>query len=787
MKQTAVFYKAGDALNSYEAHVPAPYLRLERSFPAGRRYTLTVSGLGFYMLWVNGKEITKGLLAPYISNPDDLVYFDRYDITALVAGQPVSAIGIVLGNGMQNAPGGAVWDFDIARFRNAPCFAALLTVTDADGNEETTDLGAGFRAHPSPILFDDLRSGCFYDANLALPGWNEPGFDDADWTPVKKADAPRGEYRICTADPITVREEIAPVSVRPARMDDRFSNRENMRLPTQYRFNKLGQEGVLFDFGVNTAGVCRLRVDGEPGQQIYIQFCELMTQDGRPSYLNSGSFYPDGYGQSLLYICKGEPDETFVPAFCYYGFRYAMVFGLTPAQVRPETLTLLAAGTDLRDRGGFCCSDATMNALGRMARNSDRSNFFYFPTDCPHREKNGWTGDAAVSAEHMLLTLTPDASYREWLRNICRAQAPDGSLPGIVPTGGWGFEWGNGPAWDNVLSELCWQLYRMRGDLAAAGECADALLRYLAYLSVRRDADGLIDFGLGDWLQPGKGAGDSIAPVRLTSSVMSLYIAEKSARLFDALGYATHAKFAWTLQAELRKAVRDEFIDFSSMTVHPRCQTSQAMCLYYGVFDPAERPQACRVLETIVHESGDHIDCGMLGLRVIFHVLSDCGLGDLAFRMITRTDFPSYGMFVARGMTSLPEDFQPDEDLDTPNSLNHHFFGDFVSWMIQRVVGIRVNPALKGPDDFEIAPDFLAALDFAEGFYEAPCGKVTVRWERRDAAMLLRIEAPAAATGRITLPAGWVFADDPWGRVDGADRLPLAAGEYRCRRRTDNN
>ena len=784
MEQNAIFYKAWDAFNSYETHVPAPYLRLDRSFPAGSRYQLTVSGLGFYMLYLNGKDITKGLLAPYISNPDDYVYFDRYDVTALVAGQPVSTIGLILGNGMQNAPGGAVWDFDIARFRNSPCFAVLLTATAADGTETTVDLGAQFKAHASPILFDDLRSGCFYDANLELAGWNQPGFDDADWTPVKRADQPRGEYRICTADPITVREERPPVAVRPARMDDRFSNRENMRLNTQFKFNKLGQEGVLYDFGVNTAGICRLRIDGEPGQQIYIQFCELLTQDGRPSYLNTGSFYPDGYGQSLLYICKGEKDEVFEPAFCYFGFRYAMVFGLTPAQTRPETLTMLPAGTDLKVRGGFDCSDAVMNALGRMVQTSDRANFFYFPTDCPHREKNGWTGDAAVSAEHMLLTLTPEASYREWLRNICKAQRDDGNLPGIIPTGGWGFKWGNGPAWDNVLSELCWQLYRWRGDLEAARECADALLRYLAFLSVRRDAGGLIDFGLGDWLQPGKGAGSPVAPVRLTSSIMSLYIAEKSAALFDALGYEAHRQFAQTLYDGLRAAIRAEFIDFASMTVRPRCQTAQAMCLYYGVFDPAERPQAGRVLEAIIHESGDHLDCGMLGLRVIFHVLSDCGLGALAFRMITRTDYPSYGMFVQRGETSLPEDFLPPEDADTPNSLNHHFFGDIASWMIQRVAGLRVNPARRAPEEFEICPDFLETLTFAQAYYEAPCGRVFVRWERTAETVTLKIEAPDAATGRISLPAGWVFSADPERSTDGADRIPLAAGTYVCRRRT---
>lgn len=93
--------------------------------------------------------------------------------------------------------------------------------------------------------------------------------------------------------------------------------------------------------------------------------------------------------------------------------------------------------TRLRERGGFSCSDETINALQAMVRRSTLTNFHHFPTDCPQREKNGWTADASLSTEHTLLNLEPDKNYHEWLRNIRKAQADDGSLPGVVPTGGW--------------------------------------------------------------------------------------------------------------------------------------------------------------------------------------------------------------------------------------------------------------------------------------------------------------------------------------------------------------
>lgn len=157
----------------------------------------------------------------------------------------------------------------------------------------------------------------------------------------------------------------------------------------------------------------------------------------------------------------------------------------------------------MEERGGFTCSDQTANRLQEMTRRSDLSNFFYFPNDCPHREKNGWAADAALSSEHMLLNLGVERCYREWLHNISRAMDANGALPGVIPTGGWGFFWGNGPAWDNVLFYLTYFTYRYRGDRTVITENAAAMMRYLHYIGTRIEEDGLIAFGLGDWCPVG--------------------------------------------------------------------------------------------------------------------------------------------------------------------------------------------------------------------------------------------------------------------------------------------
>lgn len=744
------FICAGTAYADYDRQVPAPYLR--RSFSlnsAPSAAEVLVTGLGFYRIFVNGQEITKGPLAPYISAPDDLVYFDRYDLSGLLH-QGENVIGLLLGNGMQNSFGGYVWDFDKAKWRGAPMAALRLTASLSQGEEFTLESDEAFRTHPSPLLMDELRSGEIYDARLEIPGWCAPGFDDSNWENALPAPMPRGEFRLCEAEPIVVSQELPPVSVTPC------------------------QEGWLYDFGVDTAGRTRLRINGTPGQEITIAYGEWF-HDGflDRSNINFGDRGDprSDHVQRSRYICRGQGPEEYVPYFAYFGFRYAYVTGITPEQAVPELLTYEVMHSDLKERGGFSCSDETANLLQLFTRRSTLANFFYFPTDCPHREKNGWTGDAALSAEHTLINLEPEASYREWLRNIRAAQDSRGALPGIVPTAGWGYEWGNGPAWDCVLTYLPYFTWRYRGDLEIARENATAMFRYLHYLSTRMDADGLLAIGLGDWCPPERDAGDYKSPLVFTDSVISMDIAKKAGELFQALGLEREASYAKEMAQSLRSSIREHLIDFSLMTAAGACQTSQAMALYYDVFEPGEKPAAFARLLEMIQECDGHMDTGILGSRVIFHVLSAFDCADLAYEMITRPDFPSYGNWIARGATSLWEDFHS-ESSGTVNSLNHHFFGDISSWFIQSIAGIVYNPAGNDTARLDIRPHFIQKLTHAEAFHLAPAGKISVCWERDGKDILLRLEIPQGMQGSLYAPRGWKLPG-------GQGVLPLASGEYR--------
>ena len=503
------FIAAGYEFADMENFVSAPFFR--KKFTVGRIKTaeVIIGAAGFYKLFLNGKDITKGELAPYINNTDDLVYYDRYDVTSYLA-EGENVVAVLLGNGFQNNPGGAVWDFDKAAFRSAPKFAMSLSLVDTDGNETVIESDESFKVCDSPILFDDYRCGEYYDARLEIPHFHSADFDDSDFKNAIKVKSPRGEKRLCTADPVKCYGEIKPVLV------------------TKHL------NGWLYDFGENNTGVCRLSIDGTEGQKITLYYGE---------WLKNGVFCRDNirfthqtdlqreFVQKSEYTCKSGY-QTHTPSFIFNGFRYVYVEGITEAQATKDLLTYLKMSSLKESAGKFTCSDEVINKIEEMTVRSDISNFIYFPTDCPQREKNGWTADASLSAEQLLFNFYPEKSYREWMRNIYKAMNDKGQIPGIIPTGGWGYHWGNGPAWDNVIVNLPYYTYLYKGDREILEELSIPLMRYLNYLFSRLDEKGLIAIGLGDWCQVHHGGENYTTPLVVTDTILTFDIAQKAAFIY---------------------------------------------------------------------------------------------------------------------------------------------------------------------------------------------------------------------------------------------------------------
>ena len=733
------FIAATKEYTTHDTHVNAPYFRKVFTFIKGKNAKIRICGLGFYELYINGKNVTKGRLAPYITNPDEALYYDEYDVTEnLLDGENV--IGVWLGNGFQNNPYGDIWDFDKAAFRSAPKMALALFV---DG-EAVLESDESFLTKPSPITFDDLRAGEHYDARLETAGWNTLGLDERDWQPAIFATTPTGAKKLVEAEPITVHEEIKPISVQ-----------------------KTPKGAHLYNFGVNFTGVCRLKIRGERGQQVKLTYGETTLNgelDLRNIVISTIGLRKD-YDHCDWYILKGDGVEYYTPRFTYHGFQFVSVEGLTDEQATLDLLTFEVMHSAVESVGDFRCSDGVLNQIQESVRRSDLSNLFYIPTDCPHREKNGWTGDAALSAEQMLLNFNVKKTFEDWLFSVRNAQNEHGAIPGIVPTGGWGFAWGAGPNWDDVLFELTYQIYRYSGDEQVILDNIGAMETYLRYMQTKKNEDGLFCYGLGDWCQP-FARFQPTTPVELTDGVKCIDICNKTAQMAKVVGDTALAAMAEEMASEITRAFRTKYIRDGKLTVLE--QTALAYVLYYHIADDCKEALKAQLLDCIA-EKNDHFATGVLGARTLFRVLADLDEADLAYKLIMQPDCPSYAQHVRCGARTMFEAFYPiregayadgewwRENGEPHDSLNHHFFGDVSAWFIAYVTGIKINPDFNAPNAVKIAPNFLAELSFAEGEYTHKNGQIRVRWDKlEDGDVRLQITLPCGVEGGLRLPKGYV-------------------------------
>ena len=726
------FIAATTEYTTKETHIPAPYFRKKFHFTQGKKAEIRICGLGFYELYVNGINVTKGRLAPYITNPDEALYYDDYDVTEyLENGENV--IGVWLGNGMQNNPYGDVWDFDKAAFRSAPKFALAFYQDGAVAFESDES----FVTKPSPILFDDLRAGEHYDARKEIENWNTLALDDSDWQSAIPATTPAGAKKLVEAEPILVHGEIKPVSV-----------------------TKTPNGCYLYDFGINFTGVCRLRIKGERGQQIRLSHGEIVL-NGDLDMRSMACYWEDAdflYTQCDWYTLKGDGEEIYTPRFTYHGFQYVSVEGLTDEQATLELLTFEVMHSAVKKKGDFCCSDEIANAIQESTQRSDLSNLFYIPTDCPHREKNGWTGDIALSAEQMLVNFSVEKTLEDWLFSVRNAQDARGAIPGIVPTGGWGFAWGAGPNWDDVLFEIPYQIYRYTGNTKAIEENMAAMYTYLQYMETKKNEDGLFCYGLGDWCQPKKNYQYS-TPEELTDSVKCIDMCEKAVKMAKLVKNQTLQDYAKRLAEEIRASFKKKYIKDGKLTIAE--QTAVAYTLYYGIAKEDEPSLKAQLLELVAADGV--FTTGVLGARTIFRVLSDMQQGNLAYKLIVQPKFPSYGYHVLHGAKTLLERFYELQDGvwlqkngEKHDSLNHHFWGDVSAWFILYVAGIRINPDFYNPNQVEIAPDFIDALSFAQGSIEHTQGGIFSRWDRLDEnSVKLTLILPQGVQASLRLPVGY--------------------------------
>jgi alpha-L-rhamnosidase len=722
---------------------PAPYFRttfeLPKAVKTARAY-IAVAGL--YELYLNGRKVGNHRLDPMYTRFDRRTLYVTYDVTSYLR-PGKNAVGVLLGNGWYNHQSTAVWYFHEAPWRNRPAFCLDLRLTQADGSVTTVSSGLNWKTALSPLVFNSIYTAEHYDARLEQPGWNTADFDDAKWKPVMPRAAP---------SPHIVAQALQPI-------------RNVEAIPTK-AVAKLNDTTYVFDLGRNIAGVSQIRAEGPAGTVLRLKHGERRYPDGHVDQSNIDVHYrptdkSDPF-QTDIFTLGGRGEETFMPRFNYKGFQYVEVTSSRPLALTAASLTGYFMHSDVAPVGQVKSANPTIDKIWWATNNSYLSNLFGYPTDCPQREKNGWTGDAHIASETGLYNFDGITIYEKWLADHRDEQQPNGVLPSIIPSNGWGYEWGNGPDWTSTIAIIPWNIYLFYGDSKLLADCYGNLKRYVEHIE-EQSPQGLTDWGLGDWV-PVK----SKSPVELTSSVYYFTDASILAKAAKLLGHPADYTHYSALAQKIQAAINAKYLNRQTNLYGSGVQTELSVPLYWGVVPEELRAKVAANLARRVAADNYHLDVGLLGTKAILGALSDNGQADVAYRLAAQETYPSWGWWMANGATTLYENWPIDAKSDI--SMNHIMFGEIGAWLYKGLGGIKPDPAQPGFKHVVLTPHFVAGLDHFEASHDGPYGTIRSAWKRTGATVVYSVTVPPNTTTTLTLPVA------PGQAVYQAGKLLATAG-----------
>jgi alpha-L-rhamnosidase len=569
------------------------------------------------------------------------------------------------------------------------------------------------------------------------------------------------------APPVRRVEEIVPVSVR-----------------------RLDADRQIVDLGQNINGWLRLAKLGPAGTTITLTHGEWLGPDGdvTTEHLKPAvPFLPHPLpaGQVDVVVSAGVPGETFEPRHTTHGFQYVRIEG-HPDDLTIDDLRGVLVHTDMRRTGWFACSDERLTRLHEAAVWSLRDNVCDVPTDCPHRERAGWTADWQAFIPTAAFLYDVAGFSTKWLRDVAVDQWPDGTIANISPaTRGEGMQgpvaFLNGSAgWGDAVVIVPWELYRAYGDVAILEEMWPAMVAWLDRAELiaatqrhparaaRRPVPAahekyLWDSGFhwGEWLEPGGGPGADFGGFVAADKgdVATAYFAHSAglmARIAGVLGRRADAARYTELAENVRGAWRAEYVGVDGR-LSPDTQANHVRALAFDLLPTDVRgPVADRLVE-LIRSAGTHLGTGFLATPYLLPVLADAGHLDVAYELLQQDTEPSWLVMIDRGATTMWERWNGVSADGVPHeSLNHYSKGAVVSFLHRYTAGIQLfdddtTPAYRR---FRIRPQPGGGLTSASAAHESPYGRIESAWRLVGETFELDVTVPAGTRAEVILPGG---------------------------------
>lgn len=686
---------------------------------APTRAEIELCGLGQHELRVNGRVVDTGVFGPEWTDYRKSCATVRADITGLLrAGENV--LGVMLGNGMYRVRGGGKRYTKFKGSFGEPCLWAKLTITHRDGSTQTVASDTRWRWTPGPITFSCIYGGEDHDARLDPIGWDSPGFDDAAWRDAQIAPGPGGRLRPALAPPVRVLERIEAKHVAD-----------------------IGPDRRVLDLGRNIAGRPTIEIEAPAGTEVRILTAELLGEQGAVHQKPIGS-------PTFSTFTSAGGRAAWTPRFSYTGFRYIQIEGAIESVTRVGAEVI---GSSSAVVGRFACSSESINRIHALVIAAMRSNLQSVMTDCPHREKLGWTEQMYLLAPSLLMNFDLRGLYAKSMQDMAEAQRADGCVPTICPQytqfkPPWDV-FNDSPEWGSAIVQVPWEVFRHTGDATLVREHYVRMAAWVGYLASRADADGIIRYGLGDWYDigpgdPGFGKLTTLGLTATATQCLNLKVMSACAKLVGRADDA--ARYAQQFE-QARRAFNAAFFDASQGVYDNGSQCAQAMPLAIGLVEPGHARSVLDQLVADIRARENHISAGDVGFRYVLEALAQAGRSDIIAELLARRDPPSYAAQIERGATTLTEAW----DANPRSSQNHMMLGHIVQWLHGWLAGIQIDfTRAEAPITFRPTPVDGIAFSIAE--VALPDGMVVCRWERRDKTMVIRLATPLPA--RLVTPRG---------------------------------
>ena len=714
------------------------HLSITREVKSARLY---ITACGLYEARLDGEKIGNYCLAPGHTDYRKRVQYQTSDVTELLSVGD-HTMTVQLADGWYRGGCGA-WGIR-NQYGTETKLLAQLEITYADGKRETivTDESWDW-SNDGPIRFADNKDGEVVNAN------REPSYSGKAKVTNHKV-IPTASNNVS----VTEHEQFTPM------------------------VSKAPNGKWLLDFGQNIAGYISFHIQANAGQKLIFRFGELLDEEGNLTLKNIQCVSKEKASplQQILYTCRDGLNE-YKTTFAVFGFQYAEVD--TDIELKPEDVTAIAVYSDIAQTGFFESSNALLNRFVDATVWSTKGNSLDIPTDCPTRERHGWTGDAQIFFETANYLFDYAAFSKKYLKDVYDWQKKDGRLPQIAPYGGVDFYmWTlNGSVgWSDAGILIPYRFWKLYGDKQILIDYYDRMKRYAGFMMNRCGKLGLMAKPLGikgeakkyavnagqsygEWAEPKdvypNDWKDMVAPHPEVSTAYTSYVLGCMAEIADELGYADDATLFHEYSDGCKKAYQAmaETADYSLDTDR---QARLVRPLAFDLLDEKQAGYAQKRLIQALANYGWRLGTGFLSTPLILDVLASYDL-DAAYRLLENEEMPGWLFMPKNGATTIWESWEGTQAQGGIASLNHYSKGAVCEWLFKTMCGIRID----GENHFVIAPKPGGSLTYAKAVYHSIYGTVECGWEKTEDGYQFKICIPANTTASVQLPNGEQYELDP--------------------------